>query len=154
MPNNKRQSHGQQGFTLVEIMVAMLVFMIVMLGVAGGLIHAVRANRGNVVRDEALRLAEEELNRLKAEQFTVFGTSPDLTAAAWTNPPTNVLSNLRGGQLTFTRTRQVSDLATAATALKRIDVAVGWNDPSGGAAPAPTNMNRQVFLSTIIVRSD
>lgn len=155
MNNNKQQSHGQQGFTLIEIMIALLVFMVVMLGVAGGLITAIKTNKGNVVRDEALRLAEDELNRLKGEPFSVFGTSGDLTETVpvWT-APINVLSNIRGGTITFARARQIDDLATAATALKRLEVAVGWNDPAGGAALVPTNMNRQVSLSTIIVRSD
>ncbi|HIJ90815.1 MAG: prepilin-type N-terminal cleavage/methylation domain-containing protein [Desulfobulbaceae bacterium] len=158
MSNNKQQSQGQQGFTLVEIMIALLVFMVVMLGVAGGLITAIQANRGNVVRDEALRLAEDELNRLKGIQFSVFATSAELTATvppAWT-APTNVLSNIRGGTVTFARARQITDLATAATALKRVDVAVGWNEPgpSGGTALPATGMNRQVSLSTIIVRSN
>ena len=156
MSNNKPQSHGQQGFTLVEIMIAMLVFMVIMLGVAGGLIAAIKANSGNVVRDEALRLAEDELNRLKGDQFSTFGTSGDLTATAppvWTALP-NMLSHIRGGTITFARATQVTDLATVATALKRIDVAVGWDEPAGGAALPATGKNRQVSLSTIIVRSD
>jgi len=152
--NNKQHSHGQQGFTLVEIMIAMLVFMVIMLGVAGGLIAAIKANSGNVVRDEALRLAEDELNRLKGDQFSTFGTSGDLTAKNWTALLPNMLSHIRGGTITFARATQVTDLATAATALKRIDVAVGWDDPAGGAALPATGKNRQVSLSTIIVRSD
>lgn len=155
MSNNKQQSHGQHGFTLVEIMIALLVFMVIMLGVAGGLIAAIKVSKGNVVRDEALRLAGDEINQLKEEQFSVLGTATDLTdtAGAWT-APVNVQSNIRGGTITFIRTTQVTDLATVATALKRIDVAVGWNDPAGGAALPGTGMNRQVSLSTIIVRSD
>ena len=155
MPNNKQQTPGQNGFTLIEIMIAMLVFMVIMLGVAEGLIAAIKANSGNVVRDEALRLAEDELNRLRGDQFSTFGTAPDLTdtAGVWT-APTNVLSHIRGGTITFARATQVADLATAATALKRIDVAVGWDDPAGGAALPATGKNRQVSLSTIIVRSD
>ncbi len=154
MPNNKQQPPGQNGFTLIEIMIAMLVFMVIMLGVAGGLIAAIKANTGNVVRDEALRLAEDELNRLRGDQFSTFGTAANLadTAGAWT--ATTVLSHVRGGAITFTRATQVADLVTAATALKRIDVAVGWNEPAGGAALPATGKNRQVDLSTIIVRSD
>jgi len=154
--NNKKQFHRQQGFTLVEIMIALLVFMVVMLGVAAGLIQTIRVNRGNVVRDEALRLATDDLNRLKGEQFSVFGTSGNLTATApaWT-APANVLVNIRGGAMTFVRSTQITDLLTTATALKRIDVAVGWNEPGpAGAALPGSGMNRQVSLSTIIVRSD
>lgn len=158
MSNNKQHAHGQQGFTLVEIMIALLVFTVIMLGVAGGLIAAIRTNKGNVVRDEALRVAKDELNRLKGAQFSVFGTSGDLAATApptWT-VPAKVLSNIRGVPITFFKATQVADLTTAATALKSIEVTVGWNDPAnaGGAALAPTNMNRQLSVSTIIVRSD
>ena len=156
--NNKKQFHGQQGFTLVEIMIALLVFMVIMLGVAAGLIQTIRVNSANVVRDEALRLAADDLNRLKGEQFSVFGTSAALTAQtppAWI-APADVLVNMRAGARTFARSTRVTDLTTVATALKRIDVVVGWNDPGnvGGALLAPTNRNRQMSLSTIIVRSD
>lgn len=156
--NNKQKHRGQGGFTLVEIMIALLVFTVIMLGVAGGLIAAIRTNKGNVVRDEALRVAEDELNRLKGVQFSVFGTSGDLAATTppqWT-APAKVLSNIRGVPITFFKATQVTDLATAATALKRIEVAVGWNDPAnaGGAVLTPTLMNRQLSVSTIIVRSD
>jgi len=157
--NNKQQSQWQKGFTLVEIMVALLVFMVIMLGVAGGIINVILANKGTVVRDEALRLAEEELNRLKGERFSVFGTSAALTAANWPPDPTavpDIQVNIRGHVVPFERLSRVADLATAATALKRIDVVVGWNDPgnNAGAVLAPTNRNHQVSLSTIIVRSD
>lgn len=158
--NNKQKHRCQGGFTLVEIMIALLVFMVVMLGVAGGLIRATQANSGNLVRDEALRLAEEELNRLKSERFSVLGTSAALTApnfpdaAALAGIP-DIQVNIRGGTLAFERVSRVTDLASVATALKRIDVVVGWNDPgTGGAVLDPTNRTRQVNLSTIIVRSD
>ena len=155
MSNDKLQSHGQQGFTLVEIMIALVVFMVIMLGLGGGLLIAIRTNSGNVVRDEALRLAEDELTRLKGERFSVMGVSPDLaaTAPAWT-ALASVSVTTRKGTTTFVRSGQITDLATTATALKRIDVAVGWNDPSSGALLAPTNTNRQTTLSTIVVRSD
>ncbi|MEW6595221.1 MAG: prepilin-type N-terminal cleavage/methylation domain-containing protein [Thermodesulfobacteriota bacterium] len=157
MRNNNLLSRNEGGFTLIEIMIALLVFTVIMLGVAGGLITVVSTNKGNVVRDEALRIAEEELNRLRGEQFTTTSTSADLTAnePAWT-APTNVQGNIRGTTTTFARATQISDMATAATALKRIDVAVGWNDPNnpGAAVLAATGMNRQLVVSTIIVRSD
>ena len=154
---NKKQIHGQQGFTLVEIMVAMLVFMVIMLGVAGGLLLSIRNNKGNVVRDEALRVAEDELNRLKAEQFSVFGISASLAAnaPAWA-AQTSVPSNIRSGAITFAKATRVSDLGATATQLKRIEVAVGWDDPNnpGGAALPATGKNRQISLSTIIVLRD
>ena len=151
--NNKLQLQGQRGFTLVEIMVALVVFMIIMLGVAAGLITTIRTNKANVVRDEAVRLATDDLNRLKGASFTLNGTSGDLNAGGWTTP-TNVLVNMRAGATQYARSVQITDINATATALKRIDVAVGWDDLGGGPAIAPTNRNRQVSLSTIIVRND
>jgi hypothetical protein len=106
-----------------------------------------------VVRDEALRLAADDLNRLKGEQFSISG-APHLVATVWT-APVDVSVNVRGRVMTFVRATQITDLGTTATALKRIDVAVGWNEPGqAGGAFAATNKNRQVSLSTILARSD
>jgi prepilin-type N-terminal cleavage/methylation domain-containing protein len=150
--NNKHQLCGQRGFTLVEILIALLVFTVIMLGVAAGLIQTLRINRGNVVRDEALRLATDDLNRLKGEQFSLSG-APNLAATVWT-APANVLVNIRGKAVTFATSAQITDLATTTAALKRIDVAVGWDEPGQAGALPATGMNRQISLSTIIARSD
>ena len=113
MSYKSKQKHREQaGFTLVEIMIALLVFMVIMLGVAAGLLAAIRTNKGNVVRDEALRIAEDELNQLKGQQFTTFGTS---TVLASTPAPGFALpavkTNIRGVPITFAKTKIIADLA-------------------------------------------
>lgn len=150
--NNKQKHRDQGGFTLVEIMIALLVFTVIMLGVAAGLLAAIRTNKGNVVRDEALRIAEDELNQLKGQQFTVFNTSPDLAQTSGFSLPA-VATNIRGVPITFAKTKIITDLATTATSLKSVEVVVGWNDPynAGGALLAPTNRNRQLSVSTVLV---
>ena len=80
---NKQHSEHQGGFTLVEIMIALVVFSVIMLGLAAGLIAATKANRQNVLRDEALRLAKEELSRLNGERFTDSGVSITPVSIDW-----------------------------------------------------------------------
>lgn len=133
-------------------MIAMFIFMVVMLGLLVGVTSAIQANKGNVLRDEAVRLAEDELSRLRGERFTVLGTSAELTATGWTGP-TNMDVNVRSGTVTYAMSHQITDIAGGANPLKRIDVAVGWNDVGGTGAQAPTNMNYQVVLSTVLVQS-
>lgn len=133
-------------------MIAMFIFMVVMLGLLVGVTSAIQANKGNVLRDEAVRLAEDELTRLRSEQFTALGTSAALAATAWTGP-NNVTVNVRGGQVTYALSEQITDINGGANLLKRIDVAVGWNDVGGTGAQAPTNMNYQVVLSAVLVQS-
>lgn len=159
MFNNNRLIQGQKGFTLIEIMIALVVFMIIMLGVAAGMIQSIRVNRANVVRDEAVRLATDNLNALKGEQFTLNGTSLALNAVSFpTTPPTppanTVNVNVRGGSVEYTRLVQIANVVATATALIRVDVAIGWDDPGGGPAQVPTGRNRQVSFSTVLVRDD
>ena len=147
----KKHLHRQYGFSLVEVMVALLIFMVIMLGLAKGEITALLTHSENEFRDEALRLAEDELSRLKGEQFTVMNTSDELAQATWSAPATlNV--NMRSGRTTFARSTQITNLASSA--LKRIDVAVGWTIGNNATVLAPTNRNHQASLSTIIVQGD
>lgn len=151
MPDNN-QKHGNQGFTLVEIMVALVVFSVVMLGLAAGLIAATKTNRQNVLRDEATRVANEELSRLKGLQFTETGVSGALNAGAWTNPPAQVAAQVRTG-VVFVRSTRITDLGAAPVMIKLVDVAVGWDaGPNAGGAVAPTQTNRQVAMSMMISR--
>lgn len=157
--DNNQYFQSQRGFTLIEIMVALVVFMIIMIGVAAGLITTISTNKANVVRDEAVRLATDDLNRLKGEVFTLSGTSANLNARVYADPdlptlPKDVLVNARAGAIQYARAVQITDIVATATALKRIDVAIGWDDLGGGPPIAPTLRNRQVSLSTVIVRND
>jgi prepilin-type N-terminal cleavage/methylation domain-containing protein len=146
---------NQKGFSLIELMIAMFIFMIVMLGMLAGVNSSIQTNKGNVLRDEAIRLAEDELSRLRSEQFTSMGVSANLadTNSKWTGP-NNITVNVRSGQITYALFRRITDIASGISPLKRIDVAVGWNDVGGATAPQePTNMNSQVILSTILVQA-
>jgi prepilin-type N-terminal cleavage/methylation domain-containing protein len=151
--NGKKYTYRQHGFTLVEVMIALLVFMVIMLGLAKSELSALSTQSGNLYRDEALRLAEDELSRLKGENFTVHGTSANLAQAAW-SAPVDLTVNMRGGSTTFARSIQITDIASTVTALKRIDVAVGWTHGKSTTLLAPTNRNRQTSISTIIVQGD
>jgi len=139
---------NQKGFSLIELMIAMFIFMIVMLGMLAGVNSSIQTNKGNVLRDEAIRLAEDELSRLRSEQFT------SLAATDWTRPNIPVTVNVRSGQITYALSRRITNIDGGISPLKRIDVAVGWNDVGGATAPQePTNMNSQVILSTILVQA-
>jgi len=151
--NDKKLTHQQHGFSLVEVMIALLIFMVIMLGLAQGEIAALWSQSRNIFRSEALRLAEDELSRLKGERFSLLGTSAELAPATW-SAPQNVAVRMRRGNFTFVRSIQITDIATTATALKRIDVAVGWTHGNNATLLAPTNLNNQTSLSTIIVRGD
>lgn len=144
---------SQQGFSLIEVMLALLIFLVIALGLVKMEILALQTHSNSVFRDEALRVAEDELSRLKALRFSLNGTANELNQSAWTALPA-VTVNMRGGNVNFVRSVQITDIAANVTALKRIDVAVGWNQGNDPTQLAPTNTNRQTTLSTIIAQSD
>lgn len=169
MHNDNKLSHRQQGFTLVELMVALVIFIVIMLGLLRGEISALSTQSGNLYRDEALRLAEDELSRLKGELYSVASTSNALTQRLWPASPAvepdcsavptgancpTLTVRMRSGNVSFVRTTQLTTITINSIEMKRIDVAVGWNQGNSTTILAPTNGNHQATLSTVIVRAD
>jgi prepilin-type N-terminal cleavage/methylation domain-containing protein len=75
----------QAGFTLVEVMVAVLVLVIAITGISGSMLSAMalnRVNRDTAVAQQAARLAMEELSgRPFSEVFAIYNSNPgDVTA--------------------------------------------------------------------------
>ncbi|RLG68502.1 hypothetical protein DRN93_02660 [archaeon] len=59
-----------RGFSLVEVMVALAVLAIVVLGVEAMLIHQIRFSKVNTLREEALFKASKVLENLMSKDFT------------------------------------------------------------------------------------
>ena len=61
---------NKKGFTLVELLVAMLVMSIGLMAVLDGLTSYIRINMENQMRHEAMRIGEAALETLRNSQFT------------------------------------------------------------------------------------
>ncbi len=152
--NNISTAQHQQGFSLIEVLIAMVIFAVVMLGVTRMELAALRTHTSNVFHAEAARLINEELARLKSESFSVLNTSAQLAATGgWVTPHQMITVPMRGGSVQFVRSFQITDIA-GAIPLKRIDVVVGWDRDNNSPPVPPTNRSLQDFSSTIIVQQD
>ena len=65
--NNKYS--GNSGFTLIELMVAITIMIVGLVGMFDMLWVATRKNVENELREKAVAVAEQELNNLKAQPF-------------------------------------------------------------------------------------
>lgn len=146
------RTDGEAGFTVVEVIVAMLVFALISVGVAYGIANTLQLTQTSRGRATAVALASQDIDRLRQ------------TAAASTTGIFDVVERLGNqqsmGGVTYTMDRSVrwvqSDGATGACgtssgklAYKSVVETVSWPNPHGGA-PLSTTMTSAIAPSSAV----
>jgi len=62
--------HDKGGFTLTEVLVAITILTIAMLGALEGLLLYTQHNINNLCRDESVKIAEQKMNELRNISYT------------------------------------------------------------------------------------
>ncbi len=101
----------QGGFTLIEILMAMVIFSISFLGLAAGATTVMKSNHSSYNNTVATNLAQDKLEVLRAMNVTAIGGGNDTEKV---------------GAVTFTRTWTKDDLDVAG--LRKIQVVITWID--------------------------
>ena len=125
-----RAARSEAGFTLIEVLVAMMIFTVAAMGVAGSMAVAVTSDTHAGEQTRALALASQKLEELKARPF------------ADVQPETARSINVRGeeGPGPYRRAVEVAEGAEGANT-KSVSVTVDYG--------AGRNGTRQVELYTI-----
>ena len=66
MQNAGARGRSERGFTLVEVLIALVVFSVGLLGIAGLQITSLKANHGSATRTQAVYLAYDVIDRMRA----------------------------------------------------------------------------------------
>ena len=117
-------TRNNRGFTLVEVMIAMLVLLVGLLGSLAGVMAAADYNLGNALRNEAIKIAQEQLENLRVGRYDA------LAAAAGT---IQVQRQVRKALHTF----QVETTVTPSDSITQIGVTVQWTFKNRPRAPTP-----------------
>jgi prepilin-type N-terminal cleavage/methylation domain-containing protein len=108
------------GFTLVEILIAITIFCFAVLGLAIGTVSVIRTNQTSHLRASAVNLAQARLEELRA-----------MTSAAFSglscSSSTPCSDNAAASGVTFTRQWWITTNSPVA-GVNRIDVSVNWSD--------------------------
>jgi prepilin-type N-terminal cleavage/methylation domain-containing protein len=154
-------ARNNKGFTLVEVLIAMLILLLGSLAIANVAVTVIDTNMGNLLRDEAVRIGDMRINgQLVDTTNTTWPALANLTtiqlsalaAAAAPSAPITVTGSSRGVQRTYTVVWQVAR-PVATSNVFRVDVWVGWNYKGGNAAGmVPTGQAFQHGSSTIITK--
>jgi len=67
---------NKKGFTLVEVMIALVVVLVVFLALMQTALVGIDSNMRNVLRDEAVSIAEMRMNEARSIPFTSLGSDP------------------------------------------------------------------------------
>jgi len=116
------------GFTLIEILVAMSIFAVAVLGLAVGATSVMRANQTSYFNTIATNIAQDKLEELKGMTVAALPSCPSYTTAGCSDTRTSL-------GLTFSRSWQIiaNGLVDPTTGLPvggvyRLDVKIDWTD--------------------------
>lgn len=75
-----RSCNRDQGFTIIEVLVAITLFSIVSMGLAGGFVMQLKTNNDNAIRIQAISAAQQVLDSLRVSDPASFPSAGDDTA--------------------------------------------------------------------------
>ena len=112
--------YKDDGFTLVEILIAITIFCFAVLGLAIGTVSVIRTNQTSHLRASAVNLAQARLEELRAMTSAAFSSlsCPSSTPCS---------DNATASGVTFTRQWRITTNSPVA-GVNRIDVTVNWMD--------------------------
>jgi prepilin-type N-terminal cleavage/methylation domain-containing protein len=149
-----------KGFTLIELMIAMLILLLGSLAIAQVAVMVIDTNMGDLLRDEAVRIGNMRINGQMTDTSNIAWpalanlTSVQLGALVTGAPsaPITVSGSSRGFQRNYTVVWQVTRPNPAFNVFT-VTVWVGWNYKGGNTAGfLPTGQAFQHGVSTIITK--
>lgn len=110
------------GFTLIEVMMAMLIMSVGLLGLLQSVIVAYEHNARNILREEALLIGEEQMSDFLTD-FRKRGFDTVSSTQSF-----SLVRMIAGGRRNFTVTKQPKVLGSDPTniAVKKLTVSVAW----------------------------
>lgn len=130
-------THDEGGFTLAELLVAMVVLAVGLVAVASGFSYGLAGVEAGKQQTTATFLAEQGLEQIKGTAFV------SITAATFPAEGYGAITGAPG----YRRTVTVTDAPAGVTNTKRVDVSVFYRPVTGWGV---LTAERQVRLSTLV----
>jgi prepilin-type N-terminal cleavage/methylation domain-containing protein len=109
---------NKKGMTLIEIMFALVILLISSLALMQTATLGISMNVQNALRDEAVNVADMEMNYLRSQLYDNIDSAATTTAAS---------RNFRGFTVDYTITPSVQNIIASSQQSKQITVKVEWS---------------------------
>jgi len=106
----------RKGFSLLELLVALLILAIILLGILGALSLSYKKNLQNVLRDEAVRIAQEAMESFRNDGACL---------------PSPLIRQVRNYDAPFSITCNSTTVSNSTVLPEQLIVTVSWEDPGG-----------------------
>jgi type IV pilus assembly protein PilV len=136
---------AQSGMTLIEILVAIVVLAIGLLGLAGLQLKGIQVNQGSTWRWQAAALAEDLADRIRADKTGALAGFYNITAGAATTTAGNAATTAALNEW-LSRVKSLpggsADVAAfAGGAANQLTISVSWDDTRGVAGVSAGGVN-------------
>jgi prepilin-type N-terminal cleavage/methylation domain-containing protein len=111
----------RKGLSLVEVMIALVILLLVMLTLMQTALLSINANMNNLLRDEAVSIAEQHMLAIRNTPFASVTAAVNVPDGTETRSFRNI--TLTGG---FAVRRTVTFLPVADPDNKQVDITVSW----------------------------
>lgn len=143
----------QQGFSMIEVLVTMLVVSVGLLGIAGIIVTNLKNNQSSYARSQASILANDIVDRMRANRGTAELPSAPYALALTATPDAN--AGVPGADLAQWRTAVAGAVPSGLGAVSfnatngNVTVTVQWNDSraQGGGALASLTTQQYVMVT-------
>jgi len=109
---------NKKGMTLIEVMFAIIILLISSLALMQTALLGISMNVQNALRDEAVNVADMEMNFLRSQLFDNIDSAATTTVAS---------RNFRGFTVDYIITPAVQNIMASSQQSKQISVKVEWN---------------------------
>lgn len=82
--SSENTGQEENGFSLIEVIIAMMVFLVVLLGVFVTFVYAINYNAGNNARSQGLTVLQREAELIRSYKYTPTFTDANLTGGTKT----------------------------------------------------------------------
>jgi len=150
---------SNRGLTLIEMLIAMVIILVALLGLVNAAFLSIDNNLKNLLRDEAVRIAEQQMNVLKSLPITDVIYNPAANSFGLGAVNNQAIYSIPGNPLTVNFGTYQGQYAVYVTinnltndhSKKSIQVYVGWHYRNQAAVlQAPTGQEYQYMLSSIV----
>jgi prepilin-type N-terminal cleavage/methylation domain-containing protein len=140
------EEFGQAGFSLVEVTISMVIFLIAIMGVFFSFAYAVSYNAGNNSRAQALAILQQKVEQMRSLKFVPTSVDAKLNAGTTTQTVTLADGNKFAVKVTVDDNPSIPDVQTdTTTKFKEVTVIVSLERPTPGwqtAVPAKVVLRR------------